>query len=182
MSLINEKLMIYIKVGITVLCCIIYFCLLFSTGICFLTFLFGIFTTLLFSVCIHEISHFICAVVIGLKNYDLEISVFNIKKESKHYRIFLANNHIFHGSCGCDFNVSICLKKYVLFCLIGGLSNFVVFLFASIIILISKSSILRFHMFCQALTSLYDFCLNCIYQKSSDIRLLKSIKGKIRDV
>lgn len=171
----KNSLLIFAKIIVIVLFFGLYFCLLLNGIINLLTFLLGIFNTLLFSVIIHEISHLICAIIIGLKNYDLEISVFGIKKNYGKLKICFANNNIFHGSCSCDYNSNISLKNYSIFCRIGGFSNLIVLIISLIIIFLSHSSILRFHMLCQALTSLYDFSLNCIFKKSSDMRLLKSI-------
>ena len=149
--------------------------MIFTGHISILTFVSGILTTLLFSVIVHEISHFICATVIGLKNYDLEISILRIKENHGKVKICFVNNNIFHGSCSCDYNSNISLRKYAVFCCIGGFSNLILFVIALLIIVLSSFNVLRFHLICQALTSLYDFSLNCIFKKSSDMRLLRSI-------
>ena len=168
---------IFVKTFSTVLFVALYFYLLSSKPINMLTFVFGIWTTLLISVIVHEIAHFLVATIIGLKNFELEISVLRFKRDNNHFEIGFVNNKIFHGSCSCDYNSNVSLKKYTVFCLIGGFSNFTVFVLALVIIFVFESNI-RIHLFCQAITSLYDFCVNCLNQNSSDICLLKSLRIK----
>lgn len=172
-----ECKMKFLKIGLFALYCCVITCIIENiswNGMLVVIILLPI--CLVVTIAVHELSHFICFVLLGFKVKNLRIGLFlfDFRKGAK--KIFIMNSGMFRGFCTIEGFTFQDKKKLFIAIVAGGMSGLILS-FIALWILELKSMPEQWNTFFISIffTGLYSFYATLLSSRSTDGKLIRKI-------